>query len=88
MESPEPSSTVITPSLPTLSIASAMIFPTLSSEFAEMVPTCAIALLSVQGTDKSLSAETAVATALSIPRFKSIGFIPAATAFKPSRTNA
>ena len=33
------SSTVITPSLPTLSIASAMIFPIVSSLFAEMVPT-------------------------------------------------
>ena len=38
------SSTVITPSLPTLSIASAMIFPIVSSLFAEMVPTWATML--------------------------------------------
>src|SRR6187549_2672069 len=45
---PEPSSTVITPSLPTLSIACAMVLPMDSSEFAEIVPTCAMALLSLQ----------------------------------------
>ena len=38
--------------------------------------------------DKFLSSETTALTALSIPRFKSIGFIPAATAFKPSFTIA
>ena len=36
---PEPSSTVITPSLPTLSMASAMMAPTWESLLAEMVPT-------------------------------------------------
>ena len=36
------SSTVITPSLPTLSIASAMMRPMVSSWLAEIVPTCAI----------------------------------------------
>ena len=36
------SSTVITPSLPTLSMASAMILPIVASLFAEIVPTCAI----------------------------------------------
>src|ERR1700686_995777 len=36
------SSTVMTPSLPTLSIASAMIPPMVSSWFAEIVPTWAI----------------------------------------------
>ena len=41
---PEPSSTVITPSLPTFSIASAMVLPIDSSEFAEIVPTCAMRL--------------------------------------------
>src|SRR3569832_1372309 len=78
---PEPSSTVMTPSLPTLSIASAMILPMASSELAEMVPTWAIALLSVQGLDIFLSSATAADTALSIPRFKSIGFMPAASDF-------
>ncbi len=38
------SSTVITPSLPTFSIASAMIVPIVRSLLAEMVPTCAMAL--------------------------------------------
>jgi hypothetical protein len=46
---PEPSSTVITPSLPTFSIASAMVLPIDSSLFALIVPTCAIALLSLHG---------------------------------------
>src|SRR5947207_2850719 len=36
------SSTVITPSLPTFFIASAMILPMVWSPFAEIVPTCAI----------------------------------------------
>src|ERR671919_603837 len=39
-----PSSTVITPSLPTLSIASEMILPMLASALAEIEPTCAISL--------------------------------------------
>ena len=49
-----------------------------------MEPTWAIALSSSQGTDMSRNAATVAVTALSMPRFKSIGFIPAATAFKPS----
>ena len=81
---PEPSSTVMTPSLPTLSIASAIMRPTSSSEFAEIVPTCAIALESVQGVESLPTSSTSAATALSTPRFKSIGFMPAATAFRPS----
>src|SRR5579871_6248236 len=36
------SSTVMTPSLPTFFMASAMMRPMVSSLFAEMVPTCAI----------------------------------------------
>ena len=79
-----PSSTVITPSLPTLSIASAMMLPIDSSELAEIVPTCAIALVSVQGVERLFSSSTAAVTALSMPRFRSIGFMPAATAFIPS----
>ena len=58
------------------------------SELAEIVPTCSISLEVSQGLDKFLSSETTALTALSIPRFKSIGFIPAATAFKPSFTIA
>src|SRR5664279_4495024 len=83
-----PSSTVMTPSLPTLSIASAMILPTSSSLFAEIVPTWAISLLVVVGLDCFLSCSTSTVTALSMPRFRSIGFMPAATYFMPSRTMA
>ena len=82
--SPDPSSTVITPSLPTFAIASAMMSPTCESELAEMVPTWAIALLSSQGMDIFSISATAAITALSIPRLRSIGFMPAATDFKPS----
>src|SRR5712671_4943543 len=49
LSSPEPSSTVITPSLPTFSIASAMVLPMDSSALAEIVPTWAMALESLQG---------------------------------------
>src|SRR3954463_9196581 len=83
---PEPSSTVITPSLPTLSIASAMILPISASPLAEIEPTCAISLLDLQGFESFFSSSTVVATALSMPRFRSIGFMPAATNFMPSCT--
>ncbi len=81
---PEPSSTVITPSLPTLFMALAMISPTCSSALAEIVPTCAMATGSVHGVDSFSISTTMAATALSTPRFRSIGFMPAATDFKPS----
>ena len=81
-----PSSTVITPSLPTLSIASAMMLPIESSELAEMVPTWAISLFEVVGCDSFFNSSMAAMVALSMPRFKSIGFMPAATYFMPSRT--
>src|ERR1700691_2580572 len=57
----------------------------LSSELAEIVPTCAIALLSLQGLLSFLSSSVAAITALSIPRLTSIGLRPEATAFRPSR---
>src|SRR5579883_1386455 len=82
---PEPSSTVITPSLPTLSIALAMMSPIAASPLAEIVPTWAIDLESADGLLSFFSSSTAACTALSMPRFKSIGFMPAATAFMPSR---
>ena len=81
---PVPSSTVITPSLPTFSIASAMILPISASELAEIAPTWAMALPSLQGLDISCNVLVIAYTALSIPRFKSIGFIPAATNLCPS----
>ena len=83
-----PSSTVITPSLPTLSIASAMILPIDSSLLAEIEPTWPISLLVVVGLLCFLSCSTSAITALSMPRFRSIGFMPAATYFMPSRTMA
>src|SRR5882672_4532417 len=83
-----PSSTVITPSLPTLSIASEMILPMSKSAFAEMAPTCAISLELEQGFEIFFSSSTTPITALSMPRFRSIGFMPEATNFMPSRTIA
>src|SRR5882762_606133 len=88
LSSPEPSSTVITPSLPTFSIASAMVLPIDSSRFAEIVPTWAIALESLQGLESFLSSSTAAMTALSMPRLRSIGLRPEETAFRPSRMMA
>ena len=75
---------MITPSLPTLSIASAMVLPIDSSALAEIVPTWAISLLVVQGLESFFSSSTTAMTALSMPRFRSIGFMPAATYFMPS----
>jgi hypothetical protein len=61
-----------------------------SSALAEMVPTWAISLLlSEQGLESFLElGDGGGQTALSMPRFRSIGFMPAATAFRPSRTMA
>src|SRR5256885_2290132 len=83
-----PSSTVITPSLPTLSMASAMMLPTDSSELAEIEPTWAISLEVVVALDCFFSSSTRAATALSMPRLRSMGFRPAATYLAPSRTMA
>src|SRR5436305_98115 len=83
-----PSSTVITPSLPTLSMASAMIWPMFGSAFAEMAPTWPISLEVVQGLEIFFSSSTTATTALSMPRLRSIGFMPEATNFMPSRTIA
>ena len=49
-----------------------------------MLPTWAISLLVVQGLEIFFSSATAAITALSMPRFRSIGFMPAATNFMPS----
>src|SRR5262249_53504622 len=83
--SPWPSSTVMTPSLPTFSIASAMVLPMDSSEFAEIVPTCAMALDSLQGFERRFNSSVVTSTALSMPRLMSMGLRPEATAFRPSR---
>ena len=86
---PFASSTVITPSLPTFAIASAIKVPITSSLLAEIVATCLILLLSSPtGEDCACKFFTTSATALSIPLFKSIGFAPAATFFTPAVTIA
>ena len=78
------SSTVITPSLPTLSIASAMILPIVSSLLAEMVPTWAT-MLPPTSFFIFLSSAVIASTAFSMPRLMSIGLAPATTFFAPSR---
>src|ERR1043166_8802256 len=81
------SSTVMTPSLPTFSIASAMILPIVSSPLAEIVPTCAI-MLPLTSRFSFLMLSTTTSTAFSMPRFSSIGFAPATTITKDGVTVA
>src|SRR5882724_8793933 len=78
------SSSVITPSFPTLLIASAMISPMVESLLAEMVPTCAISFCSLVGLESALSSFTIASTALSTPRLSVIGSWPATTILRPS----
>ena len=82
------SSTVITPSLPTFCMASAIMSPTVLSPFAEIVPTCATSLEVLIFFDCFSRSLTTAATARSMPRFRSIGFMPAATYLAPSFTIA
>ena len=82
------SSTVMTPSLPTFSIARAIISPISGSPLAETEPTCATSAEAEILRVFFSSSETTTATALSMPRLRSIGFMPAATALAPSRTIA
>src|SRR5438034_4088551 len=82
------SSTVITPSLPTFFIASARKRPISASPLAEMVPTWAISSLEVTFLEFFLRSSTTASTARSMPRLRSIGFMPAATALAPSLTMA
>src|SRR3981081_1328838 len=82
------SSTVITPSLPTFFIASARNWPISASPFAEIVPTCAISWLDVTFLVFFCRSATTASTARSMPRLRSIGFMPAATALEPSLTIA
>ena len=81
------SSTVMTPSLPTLSIASAMISPTVVSP-AEMEAVEAICSLVSTSLASLASSSATAATAASMPRLRAIGFAPAATLRRPSRTSA
>ena len=82
------SSTVITPSLPTFCMASASIRPISLSPFEAMVPTWAISSEVVTFLARLLMSSTTASTAMSTPRLRSIGFMPAATALPPSRTMA
>ncbi len=82
------SSTVITPSLPTFSIASAMMSPISLSPLAEIVPTWATSALDFTLRADLARLATTASTAMSTPRLRSIGFMPAATALEPSRTIA
>src|SRR5437016_7165289 len=82
------SSTVITPSLPTFFMASARNRPISSSPLAEMVATWAISSFEVTCFELALRSATMASTALSTPRLRSIGFMPAATDLAPSRTIA
>src|SRR5271166_1294686 len=82
------SSTVITPSLPTFFMASARNLPISASPLAEMVPTWAISSFEVTFLEFLTRSATTASTARSMPRFRSIGFMPAATALEPSRTIA
>ena len=62
--------------------------PTSVSPFAEIVPTWAISSFDFTAFERLPMSATAASTARSMPRFRSIGFIPAATDFRPSRTIA
>ena len=77
------SSIVITPSFVTFSIASATIFPVVSSP-AEIAATFAIWSLPFTGLLISLRASTATSVAFFIPRRKTIGLAPASRFFIPS----
>src|SRR5438034_1066294 len=82
------SSTVMTPSLPTFLMASARNLPISASPFEEMVPTWAISSFEVTFLEFLTRSATTASTARSIPRLRSIGFMPAATDLAPSRTIA
>src|SRR5229473_2260420 len=82
------SSTVMTPSLPTFCIAWAIILPIAVSPLDEMVPTCAISDDEATGLARFSRSLTTAVTAISMPRLRSMGFIPAATDLAPSRTIA
>src|SRR3989449_1335015 len=82
------SSTVMTPSLPTFSMASAIRLPMVLSLLEAMVATCAISFLSLVDLDILLSSSTTASTAASMPRLSPIGLAPAVTFLSPSRTMA
>src|SRR6267143_670432 len=82
------SSTVITPSLPTFSIASAIRLPIVLSLLEAIVATCAISFLSLVDLLSFFSSSVTASTAASMPRLRPIGLAPAVTFFRPSRKMA
>src|SRR6476620_6633320 len=80
------SSTVMTPSLPTFCMASAIIWPILPSPLDEMVPTWATSADEPTFLARFLMSATPAVTAMSMPRLRSIGFMLAATDVAPSLT--
>ena len=81
------SSTVMTPSLPTLSMASAIISP-ISVSAAEIDATWAICSLESVSLAMPCRRSTAASTPASMPFFSDIGLAPAATLRRPSWTMA
>src|SRR6267154_1935411 len=81
------SSTVMTPSLPTLSMASAIISPMAASP-AEMEAVEAICSLVSTSLASLESSSLTRSTAASMPFLSDIGLAPAATLRRPSRTSA
>ena len=65
-----------------------MLIPIDASELADNVATCIISSGVEHVEDREPNLSITLAVALSIPLFKSIGFIPAATSFIPSLTIA
>jgi hypothetical protein len=78
-----PSSTVMTPSLPTRSMASASMSPISVSLLLATAPTCAISFLLLIEIDIFFSLSAMSLTAFSMPCFMCSGLTPATTAFKP-----
>src|SRR5258708_17863259 len=76
---PLPSSTVITPSVPTRSIALATKRP-ISASLAETVAICSMSRRPLTGAARLRIAWTTASVALSMPRFIGIGLAPAAIA--------
>ena len=77
------SSTVITPSAVTFSIASAISLPMISSP-DEIVPTRAMSDEPLTFFELATSVSTALSTALEMPLRSTIGLAPAVTFFMPS----
>mmetsp|Transcript_19899 Transcript_19899/g.52794 ORF Transcript_19899/g.52794 Transcript_19899/m.52794 type:complete len:372 (+) Transcript_19899:656-1771(+) len=79
-----PSATVMVPSLPTFSKASATMRPMTASPLAEIVATCWISSGFEMSVLRFSRSSITSFTEASIPRFRSIGFMPATTALVPS----